>query len=90
MIFENTISRLSFVYVRLSRFEYYFACFVSFFLLFFLFLVMLSTFKPLHALYSKFERLKISGRTFVRPKSSVPGWGISLNRVVQNFELLNR
>ena len=36
---------------------------------------MLSTFKPLNAMYSKFERLKISGRTFVRLKSGVPGWG---------------
>ena len=55
---------------------------------FFLFLLPLSTFKPLNALYLKLMRLKISGRTSVRQKSGVPGWGISLNRVIQNFELL--
>ena len=45
------------------------------FFFFFLFLLRLSPFKPLNALYSKFERLKISGRTSVRLKLGVPGWG---------------
>ena len=36
--------------------------------IFFLFLLPLSTFEPLNALYSKFDRLKISGNTFVRQK----------------------
>ena len=52
-------------------------------------LLLLSTFKSLNALYSKFERLKISARTRVRLKLGVPVWGISLNRVLENFELLN-
>ena len=48
-------------------------------ILFFLFLILLwqSTFKPLNALYSKFEQLKISGRTSARLKSGVPSWGDS-------------
>ena len=49
----------------------------------------LPTFKPLNATYSKFEQLKISRRTSVWQKSRVPGWRILLNRVLQNFELLN-
>ena len=91
VVFGYTTNHL-FSYVRLPQLEYYFSCFASFFLLvffFFLFLLPLSTFKPLNALHSKSERLKISGRTFVRRKSGLPGWGISLNRVFQNFELLN-
>ena len=71
VIFKHTINRLCFGYVRLSQPEYFF----FFFFVFFLFLFRLSTFKPLNALYSKFERLKIPGRTFVRLKSEVPGWG---------------
>ena len=46
----------------------------SFFFFFFL-LLRLSTFKPLNALHSKFERLKISGRTSAWLKLGVPGWG---------------
>ena len=56
----------------------FFFFFFSFFLLlffFFIILLRLSTFKPLNALYSKFERLKISGRTNARLKLGVPGWG---------------
>ena len=85
VIFGRTINHLSFGYVRLPQHEYYFSCFVSFFLLFFF----LSTFEPLNALYSKFERLKVSERTFVRQKSGVPDWGFPFNPVLQNFELLN-
>ena len=70
-IFEHTINHHSFGYVCLPKLENYFSCFASFFLLF---LLPLSTFKPLTALYVKFERLKISGRTFVQQKSRVPGW----------------
>ena len=61
----------------------YFSCFASFFLLF----LPLPSFKLLNALYLKFERLKISGRTFVRQKSGVPDWGIPLNRVLGIFEV---
>ena len=57
-------------------------------LLYFFFLFLLSTFKPLNALYSKFERLKISGRTSVRLKSGVPGWGDPPQLVPPNFKLL--
>ena len=49
--------------------------FLLFFLTFpFLFLLQLSTFKPLNALYLKFERLEISRRTTAGMKSGVPGW----------------
>ena len=78
VVFEHTINHLSFGYVRLPQFENYFSCFASLFLLLFSFLVFLlslSTFKPLNSLYSKFERLKISGSTSVRQKSGVSGWG---------------
>ena len=71
-LFEHPINRLSFGYVRLPQLVYYFSCF---FLTFFLFLLWLSTFKPLNALYSTFERLKISGRTSARMKLGEPGWG---------------
>ena len=73
--FEHTFDHLCFGYVRLPHLENYFSCFVSFFLTFFFILLALATFKPLNALYSKFERLKISGTTFVRLKSGVPGCG---------------
>ena len=63
VIFELTINRLSFGDVRLPQLEYFF--------FFFVFLLRLSTFKPLNALYSKFERLKISGKTSVGMK-----WGV--------------
>ena len=76
VIFERTINHLSFGYDRLPQHENYSSCFAFFFLdLFFFFLLPLSTFKPLNALYSKFERLKISRKTFARPKSGVPGRG---------------
>ena len=71
VIFENTINHFSFRYVCLPNLNI---------LLFFLFCICffflpLTPFKPLNALYSKFERLKISGRTFVRQKLGVSGWG---------------
>ena len=73
MLFEHTINRLSFWYVRLPQPEYYF---FSFFLLFFfLFLLQLSTFEPLNALYLKFERLEISRRTSAGMKLGFSGWG---------------
>ena len=75
VFFEQIINRLSLWYVRLPQPEYYFSSFFSFFLLFFLFLLKLSTFKPLNALYLKFERLEISRRTRAGMKSGVPGWG---------------
>ena len=74
MVFEHTINYLSVGYIRLPQLENFFWG-ASVFLLFFLFLLMLSTFKLLNALYSKFERLKISGKTLVQEKSGVPGWG---------------
>ena len=75
-----------FVYPNLNTIFLHFCLFFTFF---FLFLLRLSTFKPLNALYSKFERLKMSGRTSAGMKSGVRGWGIPLNRALQNFELLN-
>ena len=87
--FEHTINCLFFGYVRLPQLEYYFSSFFLFSYFFVIFL-RLCTFKPLNALYSKFERLKISGRTSARMKLEVPGWGISLKRVLQNYKLLNR
>ena len=60
VIFEHTINHLSFGYVGSPQLEYFF-----FFFLFSFFFLRLSTFKLLNALYSKFERLKISGRTGV-------------------------
>ena len=74
----------------LPQLEYYFSLFFLFSYFFFIILLRLSTFKPLNALYSKFERLKISGRTSARLKLGVPDWGITLKRVLQNFKLLNR
>ena len=73
VIVEHTINHLSFAYVRLPQLEYYLSCLRLFSN--FCFLLPLSTFKPLNALYLKFERLKISGRTFERLKSGVPDWG---------------
>ena len=46
------------------------------FFLTFLFLLSLFVFKPLNALYSKFEGLQMSGRIFVCQKLDVPGWSI--------------
>ena len=65
VIFEHTINHLSFGYVGSPQLEYYFFSFFLGFSFFFFFLLRLSTFKQLNALYSKFERLKISGRTGV-------------------------
>ena len=67
VIFEHTINPLSFSLVRLPQLENYFSYF------FFLFLLVLSTFKPLNALYSKFELLKLLERINVRLKSGVAG-----------------
>ena len=78
VVFEHIINCLSFGYVRLPNLKTLFLVLHLFFLLFvFLFLLPLSTFKPPNALYSKFERLKISERTSVRLISGVPGWGDS-------------
>ena len=69
--------------VRSLQHEYCFSsfflffCFFFFFLVFFFFfrfLLRLSTFIRLNALYLKFERLKISGRTCVGLNSKVPSW----------------
>ena len=66
VIFDHTINHLSFGYVRLPQLTHYFSCFAFFFSFFpFSFFSALSAFKPLNALYSKFERLKISRRTSV-------------------------
>ena len=85
VIFEHTINRLSFALVRFSQPKHHFS-----FFFFLLFLPELSIYKPLNALYSRFERFKISGRTSGRLKSGVPVGGIPRNRVFQTFELLNR
>ena len=69
---STTFLLVMFVYPNLKAI---FLVLFLFFLLFFLILLALATFKPLNALYSKFERLKISGTTFVRLKSGVPGCG---------------
>ena len=93
VILELTINQLSFDYVRLAQLGNYFSCSVIFFLTFcflFFFLLPLCTFKPLNALYSKFERLKISGRNSVQLKWGCQVDRIPLNRVLQKFELLNR
>ena len=71
--FRHTSNRLSFGYVRLPQPEYYFSSFSSYF--FFFFSSPAIYFNPLNALYSKFERLKITGRTSAEMKSGVPGWG---------------
>ena len=60
------------------------------FYFFFLFLLMLFTFKLLYALYSKFERLKISGRTSVRVKSGLLGCGDSHQSGLPKLILLMR
>ena len=75
VVFEHTIDHLAFGYVRLTQQKNQFFCFAFFFLtcFIFLFLLPLSTFKPLHALHSNFERLKISRRTFLRQKSKTLG-----------------
>ena len=70
-----------------TQLKYYVSCFSFMFFSYFFFL--LSFFfscdflsKPLNALYSNFERLKISERTFARQKLEVPGWGDTLNQVL--------
>ena len=82
--FEHTVNCLSFGYVRLPQPEHFFS-FLSSFLLFFLFLLRLSTFKLLNALYSKFKRLKMSRRTSAGMKSGVPGWGDLLQSCPPKF-----
>ena len=89
MVFQHIIIYLSFVMFVYPYLNTIFLV-LHLFSYFFIFLLLLSTFKPPNALYSKFERLKISEKTFVPRKSGVPGWGIPINRVLQNFELLNR
>ena len=72
--FFSTLS-IAFLFVICSltpNYEYYFSAFSPFCYFFFL-LFQLSAFKPLKALYSKFERLKISGRTRAGHKLGVPG-----------------
>ena len=74
--FLSTLS-IAFLFVICSltpNYEYYFFCFFHLFFLTFCFLLFqLSAFKLLKALYSKFERLKISGRTRAGHKLGVPG-----------------
>ena len=68
VIFEQIINHLCFGYIRLPQPVYYFSCFFFYTFLFF--------FHFSHTIYfCKFERLRISLRTFVRQKSGVPGWG---------------
>ena len=85
MCFLSTLSTafllVMFVYPNLNTF---------FFLLLLFFLFRLSTFKLVNALYSKFERLKISGRTSAVMKSGVPYRFFFLYWALQNPELLNR
>ena len=93
VVFEHNINHLSFGYVGLSQLENYFSCFAFFLLTFFFFFSYFSVAvyfysKPLNALYSKFERLKILGLLCDRNRGCQFGW-IRLNRVLQNFELLN-
>ena len=66
---------------------YYFLFFIFFQFVFFL--LPLSTFKSRNALHSKFEWLKISGKTFVRQKSGVPAWGDHPQSSPRKFELVN-
>ena len=72
VVCKHTINRLSFGYARLLQLENIIFLVLHFFLTF---LLTPSAFKLLNALYSKFERLKIPGRTFVRMKSGVSGLG---------------
>ena len=60
VVFEHTLDRLSFGCVRLPQLENCFSCFAALFLLLLFFLLPLCTSQPLNALYSNFERLKIS------------------------------
>ena len=64
-----------FVYPNLNTIFLVLHLFSYFFFVFLLSFLALYTFKPLNVLNSKFERLKISGRTRVQLKSGVPGWG---------------
>ena len=84
-IFELTINHLSLGYVRLPQLEYNFSCFASFFFFFCRYLLL----NRLNALYSKFDQLKISGRTFVQQKSGVPGWEDLPHRVLQILKLFD-
>ena len=92
VISEHTINCLSFGCVCLPQLEYHFSCLhlFSYFFFFFIILLRISTFKPLNALYSNFQRLKISGRTRARLKLGMPGWGgPPQTSPPKNFELLN-
>ena len=90
VFFEHTINCLSFGYVRLPQPKYYFSSFFLKTFCIFFFLFRLSTFKPIIALNSRFEQLKISGRTNVGLKLGCQVGGIPLNHVLQNFKLFNR
>ena len=77
MVFEHSINRFFWLCSFTPTWILFFFFFVFFhtvLIFFFLILFRLSTFKPLNALYSKFERLKISGRTSAGMKLVVPGW----------------
>ena len=87
VISEHTIHWFAFGYVRLPQLKYHFSSFFLLFFFLFIILLRLSTFKSLNALYSKFERLKISGRTSARLKLGVPGWGNPPQTSSPNFEL---
>ena len=65
MVFEHTINHHSFGYVCYPSLNTVFLVLHLFLTSFSLLLLRLFTFKPLNPLYSKFERLKISGRNFV-------------------------
>ena len=97
MSFEHTVNCLCFGHVRLPEPEYHFSSF--FVRSYFFFLLRLFTFKPQNVLYSKFEQLKISGRTFVRLKSGVQGennqqklgvlqWEVPPKQALQNSNFL--
>ena len=78
----NTLSTtyLPYGYVLLSTWDTIFLFFCS----------ALSTFKPLNAENSNFNRLQIAvQKTGARLKPRVPRLGVTLKRVLQNFELLN-
>ena len=77
-----------FVYSNLKTVFFVWYLFSYFF--YFLFLQLLFTFKPLNALYSKFERLKISGSTRMQLKLGCQVGKIPLIRVLKIFELLDQ
>ena len=89
VILEHTINHFSFGYVRLPQLKYYFSCFASFFLFFFL--LPLSTSKPLNVLYnvlySKFERLNMSGSTFLCDRNR--GFQVGASPLLESSKILN-